>query len=246
ISDEQVDSLVGRSLRAEGVAEDVSELTARAEEMRRASDASRAAGSPWSRLTEEFEWTPFERDVILLAAAPEFDLKYETVYAYLNNDVSRKWPTFDLALRLFSDGAAGRALALRHFRPESKLFRQGLLHKLPRATERASWLARGFAPDGSLVQFLLGQGAAPRSPFITLEETPAGWDEARLDSARREELRRLGNLFGRRRGASEGAPLLIFEGLYGAGRLKSARAACREMGLALLGVDLAAAKAAGE
>ncbi|HEX3559759.1 MAG TPA: ATP-binding protein [Pyrinomonadaceae bacterium] len=245
ISDEQVDNLVGQNLRAEGVAEGVAELSERAEEMRRACDATRDADLPWSRLIEEFELSAFERDVILLAAAPEFDLKYETVYAYLNNDVSRKWPTFDLALRLFSGGAAERARLLRHFLPESKLFRLGLLHMLPHAAERASSLARGFTPDSSLTQFLLGNGAAARSAFITLDETPAGWDEVLLDSARREKLRRLGKLFGRR-GEKKGVPLVVFEGQYGSGRLTAARAVCRELGLSLLSVDLAAAKSAGE
>ena len=29
----------------------------------------------------------------MLAVAPEIDLKYETLFAYLNNDITRKWPT---------------------------------------------------------------------------------------------------------------------------------------------------------
>ena len=48
----------------------------------------------------EFSLSPIEQDILLLAVAPEIDLKYETLFAYLNNDITRKWPTFDLALRI--------------------------------------------------------------------------------------------------------------------------------------------------
>ena len=42
----------------------------------------------------------FDLDIVLLALAPEVDLRYERVYAFLQDDVSRRWPTVDLALNL--------------------------------------------------------------------------------------------------------------------------------------------------
>ena len=42
----------------------------------------------------------FDLDVVLLALAPEVDLRYERVYAFLQDDVSRRRPTVDLALNL--------------------------------------------------------------------------------------------------------------------------------------------------
>jgi AAA+ superfamily predicted ATPase len=58
--------------------------------------------SPLAELSELFQLTPFERDVLMLAAAPEFEQRYQTLYAYLQNDATRKHATAGFALRLFS------------------------------------------------------------------------------------------------------------------------------------------------
>jgi hypothetical protein len=42
----------------------------------------------------------FDVDLILLALAPKLDLRYERLYAYLQDDVTRTWPSVDLALNL--------------------------------------------------------------------------------------------------------------------------------------------------
>ena len=60
----------------------------------------------------EFSLSSIEQDILLLAVAPEMDLKYETLLAYLNNDITRKWPTFDVAMRVCAataDRTVGRA-----------------------------------------------------------------------------------------------------------------------------------------
>jgi len=106
VSDEQVDVLINNAAAA-GTSPSISDLTAKAAALRRTLAAS-DADSPFACLTAEFELSDFERDVLLLALAPEADLKYETLYAYLNNDVTRKYPTVDLALRVFSDDSAER------------------------------------------------------------------------------------------------------------------------------------------
>ena len=44
-------------------------------------------------------------------AGSELDRKYESLFAYLNNDVTLQWPTADLALRVLGDGPALRRAA---------------------------------------------------------------------------------------------------------------------------------------
>ncbi|WP_394325977.1 hypothetical protein [Methanosarcina horonobensis] len=45
-----------------------------------------------------FSLDPFEIDILLIGLAPELDLKYEKIYSYLQNDVTKKndpesiWP----------------------------------------------------------------------------------------------------------------------------------------------------------
>ena len=56
----------------------------------------------WARLQASYGLSDAELDVLLIAVAPEIDLRYERVYGYLQDDVSRRRPTVDLALDLVS------------------------------------------------------------------------------------------------------------------------------------------------
>ena len=49
-----------------------------------------ALESPLKRLIQVFRLSSFDIDVMLLALAPELDLRYERLYAYLQDDVTRK------------------------------------------------------------------------------------------------------------------------------------------------------------
>jgi len=98
ISDEQVDRLVAISH---------SELpVALAPPLERPSSPIRSEHARWRHLAQTFSLSPLEEDLLLIALAPELNRKYETLYAYLNNDVSRKCATEDLAARLMADLAA--------------------------------------------------------------------------------------------------------------------------------------------
>ena len=144
ISDEQVNSSIDRSLRHEGPHSVVDELTRQAEAMREANTKRWHDDLPWHRLAVEFSLAPIEQDLLLLAVAPEIDLKYETLYAYLNNDVTRKWPACALALRLFSTDAAQQLTMRRYLMPESTLFASGLLQPIHPSPELPARLAGGF------------------------------------------------------------------------------------------------------
>ena len=254
VSDEQVDALIGRALREGGAAEDVAELTERAELLREEAE-QKGAGLPWARVASEFGLSRFERDVLLLAVAPEVEPKYETIYAYLNNNVAHKWPTFELALRLFAGEANGRYTLRAHLLPDAELFRAGLLRPLPGTADRVTWLSGGFAAHPALSLFLLGADALPHSRFIKRAHGPA--EEMASHDFAYGVLSGVERLFpvdgeGRDEDEEQGAggrrpsPLLVLEGPAGAGRLKAAAAACRSMKLSLLHVDLSAARDAGE
>src|SRR4051794_24894296 len=54
----------------------------------------------FSRLEQEFGLDGFDLDVVLVALAPEIDIRYERIYAYLQDDVTRRRPSVDLVLNL--------------------------------------------------------------------------------------------------------------------------------------------------
>jgi hypothetical protein len=237
ISDEQVDQLVQRS-GAGGAAVPTAEVQQRsADEARDRAAAMLEGGLPWAQLAARFELDPFERDCLLIALAPEFDLKYETLYAYLNNDITRKWPTIDLAIRLTGRTPEDRLDASRRLQADGRLFRSGLLQPIAPFPERTAWLSTGFRPAPILAPFVRGETVLdPRlSAFCRFEacaESP-DWDDLPVPAALCRELSHLGSLFKRSQ-----TPMLVFLGGSGSGRHEAARAVCFGLGKPLLLVNL--------
>src|SRR6266508_84577 len=122
ISDEQVNQLINQALNYEGPTSAIEELTQQAEALHAANANQGSDDSPWQHLISEFSLSPIEQDILLLALAPEIDLKYETLFAYLNNDITRKWPTCDLASRLCSADAEHKPSVRRCLLPGATLF----------------------------------------------------------------------------------------------------------------------------
>ncbi|HET6646247.1 MAG TPA: ATP-binding protein, partial [Pyrinomonadaceae bacterium] len=243
ISDEQVNTLINRSLGYAGNSSVVEELTKRAEALHIAA-AQSDDNLLWHRLVEEFSLSPLEQDILLLALAPEIDLKYETLYAYLNNDVTRKWPTRDLALRVFAMNADERNSARRFLAHDAALFRNGILRDIGSTPERPSWLASAFSLTPPALHYLLGiQSLDSRLPMqCESSNAPRQWKEVPVDETKRERLRRIVSLGAR----DQTFPLIIFHGREGSGRQLGAEAVCHGLGITLIRIDVSALRASPE
>lgn len=227
VSDEQVDSLL---LNAGSV--DPPSVTEASEIQRARNQAELDPASTWAMLVSRFRLTLFEQDVLLLALAPEFDLKYETIYGYLNNDVTRKWPTRDLALRLFASNTC-RMSAWEQLTKSAPLFLNGLL--LPVAQgERPSALAVGFSPDPALVRRLIaGPGGQPDPPLRRFAPLYA-WEKLRASTEVRLQLERALQTL-----RLQAMPVLL-QGKRGSGRTTAAQLASAQLGQPLFGVEASA------
>jgi hypothetical protein len=83
-------------------------------EIERSGAMAEAEGSPvrLRHLTRAFELTPLDLVLLLIAIAPDVDSRFERLYGYLNDDVSRRRATIGLCLELAGSGTAdGRARA---------------------------------------------------------------------------------------------------------------------------------------
>ena len=101
---------------------------------------------------------------MLIALAPELDLRYERLYAYLQDDVTRKRPSVDLALNLLCPSAAVKLARRMHFAPDAPLIRHGLLHLIPDPNHiQPPLLAHYLKLDEQIVRLLLGQKASIRA-----------------------------------------------------------------------------------
>lgn len=56
-------------------------------------------------LVDGYQLTAFDLDAVLISLAPEFDLRYGRVYAYLQDDLRRRRPSVDLVLDLLCGSA---------------------------------------------------------------------------------------------------------------------------------------------
>ena len=243
ISDQQVDNLINQAAGQENTIPSIEELTERAEALRQENQERLGGDLPWQQVAQEFGLSPFEQDILLLGIAPEIDLKYETLYAYLNNDITRKWPTCDLALRLFASGPSQRIGLRRHLLPEGPLFANGILQPTQPAAERPSWLAGGFFLSPLVSRHLLGLSCLDPShtPFMEERAASVSWEELPISADLRSTLRQVPNLFGSSR-RQRPAPILVFEGHPGLGQDLAAGAVCKDLRLALLHIDLKATR----
>lgn len=253
ISDEQVDNFI--SALKEGAVDaaanfahenaneiiTIEELTLQAELLRAQPDGEIRTTHPWYRLRSEFNLSDIEMDLILLAVAPDLDTKYETIYAYLNNDVSRKWATFDLAIRIFgaendSDSASyGEYRDVRQaLLSENRLFRSGLLRRLDRAADRVSWLASAFTSIPPLSHYLLGIPRPPRRLTVS---------DRRVDTVDIPDTERIAGLL---RATMPMAPLVVIEGRSGPDRLLAAEAVCEDLEMRPQWLDLRPIAASNE
>lgn len=235
VSDEQVDSLVS-AVHGSGPDSDRNEDPF--------AERPDHTDSRWAALCNAFALDPLEQGLLLLALALELDLKYETLYAYLNNDVTRKWPTADLAERLLSCGDNCRpGDCVRALAPHAKLREQRLIDTIEPPGTRPSSLNIAFVLNPTLSRHLLA-GAGQDEPCLadTGADTGADWSALPFSSEQTNRLRGLVRVV-RREPASP--PAIVLAGEAGCDRGLAARMLARDLQLPCRELDLARAHRSG-
>ena len=138
-----------------------------------------------------FHLGQFERDVLLLCLAPEIDPSFERLYAYLQDDANRKYPTANLAVQVLGDLYFGDAVTAREqiwtlFAPEAPLCRFRLLRS--EWTSGGSWANEPLRLDRRIGSYLLGINFLDEQVAAFLRSVE---DVAPLSSAQTEIVERL-------------------------------------------------------
>jgi len=154
ISDQQVDELIHQQSTNGQV--DVEELTVSAEHLSPSAQEDLAGDERWHRLCQSYQLTDFEQDVLLMAFVPEIHGKYSVLFAYLNNDITRKYPTIELALNMFSSQV--NDLDRQAFSSRSTLVNKGLILAVEQSASKYT-LHSGFVISPTLREYLLGHTA---------------------------------------------------------------------------------------
>jgi hypothetical protein len=108
-------------------------------------------------LAQAFGLERFDLDVLLIVLAPALDLRYEKLYGYLQDDVTRKRPTINLALDLLCEADATRLMRLSHFKDDAPLFKYRLIERVADTSHaKLPLLSQSLVPDEAIVAWLLG------------------------------------------------------------------------------------------
>jgi hypothetical protein len=282
VSEEEIRQFCGEEARTDGRAADppgdacgacdgleplLAALAGAGERVTRAAAAAREAGAvpPLDVLTERCGLTPFDADALLICLAPEIDARYEKLYAYLQDDVTRKRPTAGLILALLCGSREERVELRARLSAGAPLLGRGLLAWV---AEDAPFPSRPLRVEDRVVEFLLGLGPLPETVAAPAakggEDRPAGgldrlackiapvcdWDDILLPGECLAQLREICAHvrhhrqvfevwgFGRKAVRGRGVSAL-FAGPSGTGKTLASEVVARELGLDLYRIDLA-------
>jgi ATP-dependent 26S proteasome regulatory subunit len=146
-------------------------------------------------LTQTFRLLPLEVDVVLLALASELDSRYERIFAFLQNDVTRRRPTVDLALHLLCASVADRIVQRGRFAPDAPLLRHTLVELVADPQHVSpTLLAHYIKLDNQILRFLLGDDSLDARLVQCCERSmPArSVDELALDETLKHSLHHAG------------------------------------------------------
>ncbi|HXH22487.1 MAG TPA: ATP-binding protein [Dehalococcoidia bacterium] len=181
VTDEEIDVLLSDEEAEEAPPE---RRIARAARVRADLDSRRDSlrDLPLEHVAREFGLRPEERLVLLTALAPYVDSAYEKVYAYANDDITKRWPTVGLTLQVLSDDPLERVALRRLFYLDAPLSRHQLLASAEPASPAPPLLSRQISLDPHLAETLLGyRGLDPRLLAY------ARWQEPRAGGGQQEE-----------------------------------------------------------
>ena len=185
-------------------------------------------------LKQLFQLSAFDIDVLLVCLLPEIDLKYQQVYAYMQDDVTQKSPTVNLVLELLCNTLPEMLEHRNAFLPEASLTRNQLiyLHE-DRYLKLTPLLNKSLQIDERIISYLLEiTRIDPRLlPFTQLLIPGLSLEEIVLP----EETKQFFDTLVKQ---CENAPVCHLYGDNGTGKKATAEAVCSELGIPMLDVDL--------
>jgi AAA+ superfamily predicted ATPase len=245
ISEEEVNALLKQPLgfprwaRGQTALGDLAvtqENIARQIDQRKQTSLQRGSELRLHSLQQLFGLSPFEVDALLVCFAAEADLRYERLYAYLQDDVTKKRPSVDLVLSLLAPSMEAKFAARSCFAESAPLFRHHLLEQIEDPSQpHQPLLAKYLKVDGRIVNYLLGSDEldARIQPYATLRDAQVGRDVLLVDGDAKRGIEKFVQ-----NSASAREVIIYLQGPYGAGKRSTAEAVCRESSRRLLIVDL--------
>jgi len=201
---------------------------------------------PICHLASMLHLNSFECDTLIICLAPEVDLKYEPLYAYLQDDLTKKQPTVNLILDLLCHNREERIDKREHFLEHSPLIWYGLVSFIDDGFGGSGnpggsrpLLARCLKVDDRIINFLLGFNEMDSRlvSFARLIHPRREWAALVMENSLKEQLVRLTENFLKEGDNSMQRYVFYLKGPGGAGKKAAAGAFCHHLHVPLILVD---------
>ena len=207
---------------------------------RMAASAERGIVLTLPRLAQLFSLSSLETQILVMCLAPELRRTYDTVYAYLQDDVTRKRPSVDLVLQVLCSSEIERwRLRAELLSDQAPLFRHGILRRVEDSfsPSGASGLAQFLRVDERILHYVLGNCAldAQVAGYATLVNPATPLEQVLVDATVKA---RLLNLFTSLTGSPSVPFVICFSGPSGVGKRDLALGLCAQWGCPLLHLDM--------
>ena len=204
ISEQEVDGLLSRpaGLPRWAVASEASEtsvgvtLDRLAAEVERLEAESARTGETLRlvALARKFKLDPFDLDALLVCLAPELDLRYERLYAYLQDDVTRKRPSVDLVLNVLCRSFEEKVSARQRFGPQAPLLKHRLVEMVDDPSQQQpTLLSKHLRVDERVAGYLLDSDEIDQrvESYVRYDAPKTSLEDLLLPEETRRRLRAL-------------------------------------------------------
>ena len=204
---------------------------------RKAQSAQRGIQLRLDELVRQFHLTPLDLDILLVCLAPELDLRYERLYAYLQDDITKKRPSVDLVFNLLCPSFEAKVAARQRLALTAPQLKYQLLTLFDDPSQHQPPLLSKFLKvDERIVNYLLDSDEcdARLLPYVQSIQPQVHLDTLSLP----DDLKRRLGLLVQQQQATDTELILYLQGPYGVGKQAIAEAICRELGLELVVVEV--------
>lgn len=174
-----------------------------------------------------------DMELLIVALAPAIDRRYERIFGYLQDDVTKRRPTVNLALNLFGENWPRRTALLERLSDDAPLITQQIINLVHDPSDSHALFSNYMLKiDYQIVRYLQGIDSIPKNwqSFLTSKiDAPSRLEDLILDEASKARLFR---------NYADHLPIFYLHGQYGSGRKSVAVALAFQYGLQFLSINL--------
>jgi SpoVK/Ycf46/Vps4 family AAA+-type ATPase len=194
-------------------------------------------------IAELFSLSPLEVQILIMCIAPEVRRKYDALYAYLQDDITRKRPSIDLVLSILCPLEADRWRARTTlFSEQAPLFRHRILHRIedPHSPSGSSGLAHFLQLDQRMLHYILENNALDErlAEYVTMMHPTGTLEQALVDPTLKTHLTNLCQRWFSHPLSGRQPFVFFFQGPSGVGKRDVALGLCAQWGRPFLSVDM--------